>query len=1165
MAPGKIETCNDQNNDCAGGDDNGKVCPKEDPLTCDMSVANLATGSLIHDQALFNGLSLHYNSYGTYSSAISPRWRLSTDISLEALTDGSGKIVLTEENGETLAFTPYGGGYLAERGDILDLQENGGGWTVTEPDGAFTNFSSNGRLLSITERDGRTVTLAYSGGLLSTITDSKAIAPATIEYVDGIVDIITDPYGNEYEFNYHPDGNLKEILYPLPQTISGLQAPDSDGNLQSFTYPDTGAATPKWSYTYDNGLLETKTNLSGLTTTYVFNGGKIESAEIATEYGARSKSISYDPDYSTELGESIKTDRDGGEWKYRYKKNNGRLMEKEDPEGVITYYAYTASSKSVTHPGGKRKTTTLYDDDRNVISQVESEMDGETVLSSYATTYTYNGYGQVETMTEPLDGTGESGTSKTTVYDYDGEGRITSVYDGYTSTVFYRYSTVGTNLHTFMTGPLGQVTETIYDDNDRITSVTLPGNVTTGYFYDANGNLDYTDGPLAGDVDRTDYKYDSLGQFVQMIAPGNIRTTYTYYPDGSMKKVIDPEGKVTEYNYTNRGQQDEVKDAAGNVTEMAYGDGGCATCGGVDKLTALTDANGKVTRFVYDELGRQKAELFLNATTVKYNYIDRYTYTKTGARGIVITYENDFMERLVKKKADGNVVEEYSYYDNGWLETAAKGGLTYTYTYYPDGRVKTVNDGTRTITYIYDAAGNRTSRTVSGLSDLDVTYTYTAAGQPDTIVSAAGTFDYDYEIDGRRDTLTYPAANGVVTDYQYDTAGRLTGIVSTKGAATITSSNYTHTPSGNRATHTKYDGTETIGVSYTYDDVYRLKTATHVRTGGTDEGPQFEHYSTDAIGNRLAMENDLLNNYYPGYEIPEGSDPDYTYYRDETDSFWTPDTLDRGTASFDYDYENRLTKVTRVVDSVTTVVDYEYDVFGRRVGRTVTVGGVQTVDMEYIYDNEDIIAVYEDGNLEKVFIHGPGIDEPLAVKSGSDTYYYHADGLGSVMVVTDSGGAPVGSSFGYDSFGNLVKGSLDETYSYTGREWDKDAGLYYYRARFYDPLIGKFISKDPIGFAGGDYNLYSYVQQNPVNWSDPMGLDRNNPCKGLTGFALWYCKKYTNLVCSLKFVGSIACCEFEKGECDAKATANCDDECDLQKELSKCKKDWEQCRMKVKK
>ncbi len=132
----------------------------------------------------------------------------------------------------------------------------------------------------------------------------------------------------------------------------------------------------------------------------------------------------------------------------------------------------------------------------------------------------------------------------------------------------------------------------------------------------------------------------------------------------------------------------------------------------------------------------------------------------------------------------------------------------------------------------------------------------------------------------------------------------------------------------------------------------------------------------------------------------------------------------------------------------------------------------------------------------RYFVHGPGVGNHLAAVfgdtlAGGEHYYYHVDGLGSVTAVTNGAGEELATNR-YDSFGKLVAqtGSLPfaSTYTYTGREWDAEAGLYYYRARYYDPSLGRFISEDPIGFAGG-MNFYAYVENNPLKWVDPWGLD----------------------------------------------------------------------------
>jgi RHS repeat-associated protein len=123
------------------------------------------------------------------------------------------------------------------------------------------------------------------------------------------------------------------------------------------------------------------------------------------------------------------------------------------------------------------------------------------------------------------------------------------------------------------------------------------------------------------------------------------------------------------------------------------------------------------------------------------------------------------------------------------------------------------------------------------------------------------------------------------------------------------------------------------------------------------------------------------------------------------------------------------------------------------------------------------------------FIHGPGIDEPLALVRGGQYYTYHADGLGSITAIVDTTRNVV-ERYSYDTYGKPTQQTgFRNSFTYTGREWDKETGLYYYRARYYDPMDGRFIGKDPISYMGG-INVFAYVQNNPINWIDPFGLAR---------------------------------------------------------------------------
>ena len=170
---------------------------------------------------------------------------------------------------------------------------------------------------------------------------------------------------------------------------------------------------------------------------------------------------------------------------------------------------------------------------------------------------------------------------------------------------------------------------------------------------------------------------------------------------------------------------------------------------------------------------------------------------------------------------------------------------------------------------------------------------------------------------------------------------------------------------------------------------------------------------------------------------------------------------------------------------MTSTSTYLYDGLGRRMEKNVD--GAIT---RYLYDNEDILLELDgNNNILAQYTHGPGIDEPLIMERDGQSYYYHTDGLGSVVVMTDAAGAVV-QTYRYDSFGRIVKqvGGVLNAYTYTARELDAESGVYYYRERYYNSSLGSFTSEDPIVILSGSLNAYSYVTNNPINNADPLGL-----------------------------------------------------------------------------
>ena len=189
---------------------------------------------------------------------------------------------------------------------------------------------------------------------------------------------------------------------------------------------------------------------------------------------------------------------------------------------------------------------------------------------------------------------------------------------------------------------------------------------------------------------------------------------------------------------------------------------------------------------------------------------------------------------------------------------------------------------------------------------------------------------------------------------------------------------------------------------------------------------------------------------------------------------------------FSWDYENRLSQA--VLPGSGGTVTFKYDPFGRRTQKSGPLGTTN-----YLYDGSDAYAnVIEEldnsGNVLGEFAQVTGIDRPLAELVSGTAGYYEQDGIGTVTSLTDVNGNPA-NTYTYDSFGNLTSssGTVSNPFQFTGREYDPETRIYFYRARYYDSSAGRFISEDPSGFNGGN-DFYVYVSNNPLIWTDPLGL-----------------------------------------------------------------------------
>ncbi|MDX1988204.1 MAG: RHS repeat-associated core domain-containing protein, partial [Candidatus Obscuribacter sp.] len=186
-----------------------------------------------------------------------------------------------------------------------------------------------------------------------------------------------------------------------------------------------------------------------------------------------------------------------------------------------------------------------------------------------------------------------------------------------------------------------------------------------------------------------------------------------------------------------------------------------------------------------------------------------------------------------------------------------------------------------------------------------------------------------------------------------------------------------------------------------------------------------------------------------------------------------------GVWTFGYDTENHLLTATKTGTSASFV----YDPLHRQSQKTV--GSTKT---RYVYSGWQRIADYNgtSGALQRRYVYGTGLDEPLIIVTGSTPTFLHHDKVGSIVAVSNNSGA-VANKNKFSPFGEITTLG-GTTVGFTGQRYDSELGLYYFKHRYYSPKLGRFLQPDPIGYTGRDFNLYTYVGNSPQTYTDPMGL-----------------------------------------------------------------------------
>jgi len=979
-----------------------------------------------------------------------------------------------------------------------EYDKNGNVTKTTDPEGAVTRFEydKNNMLVKKIDRRGGMWTWEYDDELnptketdpLKHVTThtynkmSKRLSTTdaenrttSFEY-DKLYRMVkvTDPAKNIYTYEYDPNSNLLTLTDPLNYRTRFVY---DATNRRKFVYDALGGTTEYCYDPLDRIMQAFDPRRAEVQLTYDSVGNQVE---VLDPLGNR-MTLGYDKVHNV-TRQTVGIPSDGVE-----------------ADGATTTMVYDARNRIISRTDPLSRTTaTDYDGVGNVVKMTDP--------LGFASTFVYNKNGWMTTMTDALGGI--------TGYEYDPEGATTAMVDANGHRTGYAYDLAGQLLT--VTDPLNQSTTFDYDKVGNQTKVINARGQTTTYAYNALNLLVKETDPLAN---VTTYEYDKLRRMT-------VRT--------------DAEGKTTHYGYNALGWLTSVTDALEQVTRYEYD--------AVGNRTAIIDANGIRTTFEYNFLDQLKREINPLEKTWEYSYDARGNMVRrVDGKWQATYYEYDKANQLVAtvygEGADlTSVTFEYDANGNEIAMHDWNGDWTYTYDAL-NRRLSATDYLSRTLHWEYDAVGNRTAMIYPNGERVEMVYD--AADQLETLTDFAGrAHTWDYDPLGYIQAQVNP--NSTRADYAYDAAGRLTNLTNIgAGGAVIASYAYTLDKVGNRIQTAEQRGPESVTRNYEYDDLYRL-TRAQTNTG------QDMRYVYDPVGNRLqkagvpeaaagkpAVPEDTAYTFNALNAMltagPAAFDYDANGNRIRkteplTASSYLSAALNLGweltgtvTMAYVYDYENRLTQVYETVVytapkifgsvalpvqyiSPTMEAEYVYDGYGRRVEKHVTTfitaTGVLTAPAvftrEYVFDGLDPVAEVEYANasvtptVQSAYVYGNGRMVQLVRTEDVTTtaYWYHYDGLGSVVALTDESGADV-CQWKYDEYGNPLQDCPELShYTYTGQEYDAETGLTHFFARYYDAETGVWITQD--NYRGTVLNVkslhrYLYVGNSPLTIIDYYG------------------------------------------------------------------------------
>ena len=971
-------------------------------------------------------------------------------------------------------------------------RSSGGRYSLTAPDRTRYSFSGDGALASITtwngtrvdvERDGggrilrvrhscgAELAFSYSGDALVRVsTPDPAVFVELFQEGAGVSRRLVravrhdGPRASTNEYAYA--GLPRPGTWRTPPSLADALAGETPADFASPSWPATGGASAV-------PVLVRKTDANGLSAFYEY-----DRLSDAPKAWCRSMRM------------------DGGLFASAFSHYDGCSVERAATgSGVATTLRrFDSRLRETMRSSGGETTLTAYDAAGNAAWTMRTN-----ALHSLSVLRTFDSLHRVSSVATAFDA-GPSASDASQV-EWDGvrgvprrvatpEGRVREwTTNGADVVIFGAGSGDGRLVTRLVGGASGRPTAMVSPDGGRMEVA-----------YSADGRVAAVE---ADGLPRMELAYDALGRVASVTRPGpggaERVTRFVRNWRGRPTEVVRPDGAAERFAYDGEGARAVSRvDALGREDVCRWTLGlpvhAARVAGGVTNelfsvshdlrlnVVAVADPLGrKAESYVLDECGRMVAATNLEGQVMTLRY----------ALGDMVEAETRF---------DGTFVS-YAYDRAADLAEAAFPGETLRFVRDRDGLLVSAASSAGVVSNVYDAATGWLDAS-RGADGSWVRHLRSDGGVVTSTVSVAGTTTHAIDAAGRRVRTAFPAgtisfgycpwngllaavtnANGVVTEYAYDVMDRVTNVTWTmQGGTVLGGFSYVYDAEGRVVAREHWLGTNRFDRAYAYDALDRL-----VADGGVS-------YGYDAAGNRTAKRG--------------GEDGDVAYALGDGDRLasWTGGAYEhdaagcvtrivRGDMTLDLAW-NGLYQLVSVATNGAFAESYEYDALGRRVSTTNAEGTER-----HVYDDgwQAIADVDADGNVLRSYVWGDGVDRLLAVKIGGRTYTALTDVQGTVWGYADESSAVV-ARWTYDAWGNVLSEEIAEgaealrsvRYRFQGRERSSATGLVNFRMRWYDPVTGRWLSKDPIGLNGG-LNLYAFCGNAPNIDNDPFGRCGENP------------------------------------------------------------------------